>query len=198
MKKFLIGIILALASTGAFATQNGGNNGDGCHGNCPQSGGGTTTSTATAAAAANAKATAVGVGVGVGVGLGGEGGAGGTATTGPVTATATGAPVNVTSKSLSIGGTGLSASANACQGSFSVGPVGKTYDIDFCRTLAIRDGMAGAGFSQSSQQRVMCAGIADLKDLPECQQQKAAQIVEPGRIVTSETRPSYSWSTTQQ
>ena len=49
----------------------------------------------------------------------------------------------------------------------------------------------------ASGEQAFCVG-ADLKDLPECQQQKAAQIVEPGRIVTSETRPSYSWSTTQQ
>jgi len=176
VKYFLIGFaatVLALFAAGAFATGNQNHECQGGH-NCNTSGG------ATANAASSS--TAVGVGVGIGVGKGGSASAtggnavggnatGGNASANPTaTADATGAPVTVTSKSLSIGGGGLAASANACQGSFNVGPIGKTYDIDFCRTLAIRDGMAGAGFTEKSQQAVMCKGIADLKDLPECQQ----------------------------
>ena len=150
----LLGTLLLVFVSSAFATGNQNHECQGGH-NCNTSGGAT----------ANAASSSTAVGVGVGNATGGNASANPTAT-----ADATGAPVTVTSKSLSIGGGGLAASANACQGSFNVGPIGKTYDIDFCRTLAIRDGMAGAGFTEKSQQAVMCKGIADLKDLPECQQ----------------------------
>lgn len=43
MKQTIIALALALALGNAYAT--GGNNGDGCHGNCPTTGGGTVTNT---------------------------------------------------------------------------------------------------------------------------------------------------------
>lgn len=160
MSRILLGIALALASATAFATNNQNNGGTHCNGN-----GSCATTTNNNYNTTNEGGTGIGVGVGVGVGKGGDataaGGAGGAGGTGGNTG-------NVTQKSVAIGGTGLAASANACQGSLSIGPIGGTFDVDFCRKLAITDGMRASGFSEKSQQRVLCQ-IPEVKDSAECQ-----------------------------
>ena len=171
----ILGIALAFAASAALATQDhtcqGGHN---CNTTTP---GGTASSSSTSSAAA--AASAVGVGVGLGVGKGGNANAtGGNATGGNATggnasanptaeASANGAPVNVTSKTLALGGTGLAASANACQGSLSIGPIGGTYTVDFCAKLEIVRGMIATGFTVESQREVMCS-IEQLKNTVEC------------------------------
>lgn len=121
-----------------------------------------------------ANAKAVGVGVGVGVGFGGAGGSGGAGGTGGNAASnssagaSVNAPVNVESKSISIGGTGLSSSANACQGSFSLGPIGKTYNVNFCQWITIAETMMKAGFSVGSIQMAVCKAIDDEIEVAEC------------------------------
>jgi hypothetical protein len=152
MKHLFIGIILGLLATSAFATGNQ----NGCQGNCPTSGG-SPTATATgghAFSAAAAQASALGIG---------SGGAA-TATANPVVNN----PVDVETKSLSFGGTGLAASANSCQGSISVGPFGGTYSVEFCKFLAIADGMRASGFTVRSVQKVMCK-IPEVAESEECQ-----------------------------
>lgn len=65
LKKLAVAAAISMAfAVPAFA--NGGNNGNGCHGNCAPSGGGSTATGGT------------GIGIGVGIGQGGAGGQGGT------------------------------------------------------------------------------------------------------------------------
>jgi hypothetical protein len=79
MKMYVLAVLM-LAAFNASAT----NNGSGCQGNCPSTGGGTTNNEANSHANGGngyggdgGNGTGVGVGVGVGLGLGGEGGKGG-------------------------------------------------------------------------------------------------------------------------
>jgi hypothetical protein len=159
MKRIIAALVLSLAASVALAGNNGPGT-DTCRGSTcnPGDSGGSVTAIATGG---KAEASAVGVGVGVG----GEGGKATAAANPTAEAAANGAPVNV--KTFALGGTGLAASANACQGSFSVGPVGKTYDVSFCKYLEIVRGMQSTGFSVESQRAIMCK-IEDLADAAEC------------------------------
>lgn len=192
MKRIILALFISIASGAALA----GNNGPGtetCQGSTC-SPGGTTGGTASATSSASSSATGIGVGVGVGIGVGiggdggkggqggqgigyggaggvgngGQGGQGGSASAGGGAASATNGGVSVENKALSFGGSGLAASSNACQGSTAIGPLSSTRTIDFCRKLAVADGMRASGFSTRSQQRVLCQ-IEEVAEAEECQ-----------------------------
>lgn len=161
MMRSTIAVVLVLLSGAALAGGPGGNG----NGNGPQGG----------QATAVAGAKAVGVGVGIAAAQGGAGGA--------INAPVSTGAVSMESNAYSFAGTGLAASANACQGSFSVGPFGGTVSVEFCKRLAIADGMRASGFGPASVQRVLC-GIPEVEGSAECAAYRAAAKPEAARVAS--------------